>query len=72
MSSFAESDESNRHGPGGEERISVRGARDSTDLHEAVNLRSKPEESAGPTGWLYGLNAFLERAFREADRDTGC
>ncbi len=31
-----------------------------------------PAESDGPTGWLYALNSFLERAFLEADRDTGC
>jgi hypothetical protein len=34
--------------------------------------RPAPAESAGPTGWLYVLNSFLERAFLKADVDTGC
>ena len=34
--------------------------------------RPDPTESAGPTGWLYALNSFLERAFLKADVDTGC
>lgn len=32
----------------------------------------EPAESARPAGWLDALNSFLERAFLEADRDTGC
>ena len=34
--------------------------------------RPAPAESASPTGWLYALNSFLERAFLKADVDTGC
>lgn len=34
--------------------------------------RPAPAESEPPARWLYALNSFLERAFREADRDTGC
>lgn len=29
-------------------------------------------ESDRPAGWLVALNSFLERAFLEADRATGC
>ena len=29
-------------------------------------------ESPTPTGWMHELNTFLERAFTEADRATGC
>ena len=29
-------------------------------------------ESPGPAGWLDVLNTFLERAYLEADRNTGC
>ena len=42
------------------------------DPKQTPNPRPDPEGSAGPTGWLYALNSFLERAFLEADRDTGC
>jgi hypothetical protein len=34
--------------------------------------RPLPAEIAGPAGWLYALNSFLERAFLKADVDTGC
>jgi len=39
---------------------------------------NRPESAPGPggerrpTGWLYALNSFLERAFLKADVDTGC
>ncbi len=45
---------------------------DSTDPKQAQKARPDPAESDGPTGWLYALNSFLEHAFLEADRDTGC
>jgi hypothetical protein len=38
----------------------------------ATDPSPAPAESAGPTGWLYVLNSFLERAFLKADVDTGC
>lgn len=44
----------------------------STDPKQAPTPRSEPAESAGPTGWLYALNSFLERAFLKEDVDTGC
>jgi hypothetical protein len=34
--------------------------------------RRDTTESAASVGWLYALNAFLERAFTEADLATGC
>jgi len=43
-----------------------------TDPKQTPNSLPDPAESAGPTGWLYALNAFLERAFLKADVDTGC
>jgi hypothetical protein len=45
---------------------------DSTDPKQTPNPRPDPAESAGPTGWLFALNSFLERAFLKADVDTGC
>ena len=45
---------------------------DSTDPKQTPNPRPDPAESDGPTGWLYALNSFLERAFLKADVDTGC
>ena len=42
------------------------------DPEQIPNPRPDPAESAGPTGWLYALNSFLERAFLKADVDTGC
>jgi hypothetical protein len=42
------------------------------DPEQTPNPLSDPAESAGPTGWLYALNSFLERAFLKADVDTGC
>ena len=44
----------------------------STDPRQTPNPRPDPTEIGGPTGWLYALNSFLERAFLDADRDTGC
>jgi hypothetical protein len=44
----------------------------STHPKQTPNPHPDPAESNGPTGWLYALNSFLERAFLEADRDTGC
>ncbi len=43
-----------------------------TDPKQAPNPPPDPGESGGPTGWLYVLNSFLERAFLKADVDTGC
>ena len=45
---------------------------DTTVPVQAPNPVPDPAESAGPIGWVYALNAFLERAFRQADVDTGC
>jgi hypothetical protein len=44
----------------------------STDPEQTPTLRPDPTESAGPTGSLYALNSFLERAFLKADVYTGC
>jgi hypothetical protein len=44
----------------------------SIDPKQSPYPRPDPAESAGPIGWLVALNSFLERAFLEADRDTGC
>jgi len=44
----------------------------STDPKQTPNPRPDPAESDGPTGLLYALNSFLERAFLKADVDTGC
>jgi hypothetical protein len=43
-----------------------------TDLEETPNPRSAPTERPRPTGWLDALNAFLDRVYLQADRDTGC
>ena len=45
---------------------------DSADPKEAPDPGPDRAESAGLLRWLYSLNAFLERAFLEADRATGC
>jgi len=39
---------------------------------QTANPRPDPAECVGPTGWLYALNSFLERAFIKADVDPGC
>jgi len=44
----------------------------STDSKQTPIPSPDPAESAGPTGWLFALNSFLEHAFLKADRDTGC
>jgi hypothetical protein len=44
----------------------------STDPKRTPNPRPDATEIAGPAGWLYTLNSFLERAFLKADVDTGC
>jgi hypothetical protein len=72
MGSFAESGESSRNGPDGGESMSYSDDSNSTDPKQTPNPRPDPTENAGPTGWLYALNSFLERAFLKADRDTGC
>jgi hypothetical protein len=72
MGSFAESGESSRHGPDGGESMSNSDDCNGTDPKQAPNPRPDPTESDGPTGWLYALNSFLERAFLKADVDTGC
>lgn len=46
--------------------------RNGTDPKQTPNSRPDLAESAGPTGWVYALNSFLERAFLKADVDTGC
>ena len=45
---------------------------DNTVQNQTPDPRPDPTERAGPTGWLYALNSFLERAFLKADVDTGC
>ena len=72
MGSFAESGESIRHGPDARESMSYCDDSNGTDPKQTPNRRPDPAESNGPTGWLNALNLFLERAFLEADRDTGC
>lgn len=44
----------------------------STEPIQDPNTCPDPAESSGPSGWMYSLNAFLERSFLKADRDTGC
>jgi len=44
----------------------------STDPKKTPSPHPDPAESGEPAGWLNALNSFLERAFLEADRDTGC
>jgi hypothetical protein len=48
------------------------GGSNRTDPKQIPNPRPDVADSPGPSGWLYALNSFLERAFLEADRDTGC
>lgn len=72
MGSFAESGDSSRHGPDAGESKNFCDDGNSTDPKQTPNPRSEPAESDGPTGWLYALNSFLERAFLKADVDTGC
>ena len=52
--------------------MSYTGDTNSADPKQTPNPLPDPAESDGPPGWLYALNSFLERAFLEADRDTGC
>ena len=52
--------------------MNVSDERDNTELKQTATPRPDPAESAGPSGWLHALNSFLERAFTEADRATGC
>ena len=72
MGSYAESGESSRHGPDGEESTTCSYDSYSTDPKQSPDPRPDPAESAAPTGWLDALNSFLERAFLKADVDTGC
>lgn len=41
-------------------------------LKQTRNPHPDAAENASLPGWLYTLNSFLERAFTEADRATGC
>ena len=45
---------------------------DQSDPIQKPDPRPVPAQGAPPAGWLYALNSFLERAFTEADRATGC
>jgi hypothetical protein len=72
MGSFAESGESSRHDTDGGKAMFDSDDSNSTDPKQTPNPRPDPAESAGPTGWLYALNTFLEHAFLKADVDTGC
>ena len=50
---------------------------DRSDDSDSADPRKAPDpgpqaESAPLPRWLYSLNSFLERAFLEADRATGC
>jgi hypothetical protein len=72
MGSFEGSGGSRRHGPDGEESMDYSDDGNRTDPKQTPAPRPDPAESAGPTGWVYALNSFLERAFLNADVDTGC
>jgi hypothetical protein len=52
------------------------GGSNSTDPNQTPkrtpNPSPDPAENAGATGWLNALNSFLERAYLQADVDTGC
>ena len=72
IGSFADSGESSRHGPDGGEPMRYNDDRNGTDPKQTSNPPPDPTESAGPAGWKYALNSFLERAFLKADVDTGC
>ena len=48
------------------------GDSDGTDAKEVPNRSPDTAEDRGPARWLYALNSFLESAFLEADRATGC
>jgi len=52
--------------------MSYSGDSNHTDPNQTPNPRPDPAEIAGPIGWLDALNSFLERAFLQADVDTGC
>jgi len=44
----------------------------SIDPEQTPDPRPDATEIAGPAGWMYALNSFLEGAFLKADVDTGC
>jgi len=46
--------------------------RDGTDRKENPDRSPERAETRVPPRWLETLNSFLERAYLEADRDTGC
>jgi hypothetical protein len=45
---------------------------DVTAPNQVPDPRPEQGESVVPAGWPAALNSFLERAFLEADRATGC
>ena len=44
----------------------------SAEPKQTADPRPDPAQGDGTAGWLYALNSFLEHAFLDADRDTGC
>ena len=72
MGSFEESGESGRQDPEGGESMNYSDESNANDSKASPSLRPDPADNDGPTGWLYALNSFLERAFLKADVDTGC
>jgi hypothetical protein len=45
---------------------------DSTDPEQASNPGSDLAGQKPAPGWLDALNSFLERAYQQADVETGC
>jgi hypothetical protein len=72
MGSIEESGASNRQVSDGGVSMGCSDDSNSTDSKQTPIPSPDPAESAGPTGWLFALNSFLEHAFLKADRDTGC
>jgi hypothetical protein len=72
MGYLAETGEATRNEPVGGDPAIRNEDRSVADPVQTPNQRQDPSESAGPAGWVHALNSFLERAFTEADRATGC
>ncbi len=45
---------------------------DETELEEAANPGTDLMKKTKAPGWLEALDAFLDRAYLQADRETGC
>ena len=61
-----------RHGPDGGESMSYSDDSNGDETKQTSDPRPEQVEIPAPTGWMHELNTFLERAFTEADRATGC